>query len=352
MPAISVIIPVYNVEKYVAQTLESITNQTFNDIEIICVDDCGNDKSVKIVEEYAKKDNRIKIIKHEKNKGLGASRNTGVKCAHGDYLYFIDSDDYISEQTLEKAYGAIKETGFESVWLCVNTFFEQENIFKIDPYFEILTGCQGKILNITPENINDFPVLVLNKLFSADFIRQNSFEFPEVLLYEDEEFFYKFYTKSVKTFVLPDLLCVYRRRTGSIMHSTESGNAKREDMCKIAENIYHYLITNGLFNTYKESLMNFILKKLKHSLKNPVYRSRLIKAMQKLLKEINFPDDYENTKNDAYYFMLAVSKYDESAKIKNLAKRALFSFAAAIANLIPLSKARKKMRSGFKKHYF
>ena len=94
MPKISVIVPVYNVEKYLSECLDSIINQTFPDFEIICVNDCSTDKSGNILEDYSRKDNRIKIFYHQFNQGLGAARNTGLKNAHGKYVQFLDSDDY------------------------------------------------------------------------------------------------------------------------------------------------------------------------------------------------------------------------------------------------------------------
>ena len=94
-PKISIIIPVYNVEKYLRECLDSCINQTLADIEIICVDDCSPDNSIKILEEYQAKDYRIKIFRHEKNKNLGAARNTGIQNAIGEYVWFVDSDDYI-----------------------------------------------------------------------------------------------------------------------------------------------------------------------------------------------------------------------------------------------------------------
>ena len=91
MPKISVIIPVYNVEKYLAECLTSVVNQTFKDIEIICVNDGSTDNSPKILKEFAQKDSRIKIINQE-NQGLSAARNTGLDVATGEYVSFIDSD--------------------------------------------------------------------------------------------------------------------------------------------------------------------------------------------------------------------------------------------------------------------
>ncbi|OEW20139.1 MULTISPECIES: glycosyltransferase family 2 protein [Campylobacter] len=95
MSKISIIVPTYNVEKYIARALESCINQTFKDIEIIVVDDCGNDKSIEIAKEYAKKDTRIKIIHNKTNLGTFAARNNGVKHSNSEYLMFLDPDDYL-----------------------------------------------------------------------------------------------------------------------------------------------------------------------------------------------------------------------------------------------------------------
>ena len=105
MPKISVIIPVYNVEKYLGQCLDSVVNQTFKDIEIICIDDGSTDSSLDILKKYAQIDSRIIIINSENN-GVSEARNKGIERAKGDYIYFIDGDDYIDQQCLE-----CKETG-------------------------------------------------------------------------------------------------------------------------------------------------------------------------------------------------------------------------------------------------
>ena len=103
MPKISVIVPVYNVQMYLRQCLDSVLNQTFTDFEIICVNDGSTDDSGKILLEYADKDNRIKIITQE-NKGLSEARNSGLKSAQGEYIYFLDSDDFSHPQLLEICY--------------------------------------------------------------------------------------------------------------------------------------------------------------------------------------------------------------------------------------------------------
>ena len=104
MVKVSVIVPVYNVEEFLGECLDSVINQTFSDFELICVNDCSTDSSLEILEKYALLDSRIKIIQTEINSGLGFARNHGLKYAKGDYILFLDSDDYILDNTLEKLY--------------------------------------------------------------------------------------------------------------------------------------------------------------------------------------------------------------------------------------------------------
>ena len=101
MPKISVIIPVYNTENYLKECLNSVINQTFKDIEIICVNDGSTDNSLSILEEYARTDSRIKII-NQKNQGVSSSRNNGIKSARGEYIMFLDSDDLYKPDLCEK----------------------------------------------------------------------------------------------------------------------------------------------------------------------------------------------------------------------------------------------------------
>ncbi len=112
---VSIIIPVYNVEKYISQCLDSAINQSLKDIEIIIVDDCGSDKSMDIAKEYAKNDNRIKIIKNSQNQGPFTSRNNAVLAANGEYLVFLDSDDFLDLRACEIAYNASKDGYYDIV---------------------------------------------------------------------------------------------------------------------------------------------------------------------------------------------------------------------------------------------
>ena len=112
---VSIIIPVYNVERYISECLDSCINQTLQDIEIIIVDDCGSDKSIDIVKEYAKKDSRIKIIYNKQNQGPFVSRNNAAIKASGEYLLCLDSDDFLDLKACEIAYNATKDGYYDIV---------------------------------------------------------------------------------------------------------------------------------------------------------------------------------------------------------------------------------------------
>ena len=111
-PKFSIIIPVYNVEKFIARALESAINQSFEDIEIICVDDCGGDKSMDIVREFAARDKRIKIVQNPQNLGTFMARNNGALAASGEYLFFLDSDDFLHKDACLKCFELLQ--GYES----------------------------------------------------------------------------------------------------------------------------------------------------------------------------------------------------------------------------------------------
>ena len=116
---VSVIIPVYNVQDFLAKCIESVINQTINDIQIILVDDGATDNSGQICDEYAKKDKRITVI-HKQNQGLGFARNTGLDVANGDYIFFLDSDDWILPYSIKELYEIAKQNNADIV--CYNFF--------------------------------------------------------------------------------------------------------------------------------------------------------------------------------------------------------------------------------------
>lgn len=170
IPLISVLLPAYKVEKYIGHCIETVIGQTYKNIEIIIVDDCTLDDSGKIAEEYAKKDSRIKVIHHKKNMGLSAARNTGLENAHGEYITFVDSDDWVSEDYVEYLYKVITRTNADIAM--VKSFFTSRFNEQIK---------EDKIYSITPEDMlcdllyNRIHVGVWNRLYKRSVIGDKRF---------------------------------------------------------------------------------------------------------------------------------------------------------------------------------
>ena len=174
-PIISIIIPIYNVEEYIIECLESIYNQTYKNIEVILVDDCGSDNSMNIVKEYLtpEKHSFTKIIQHQQNKGLSAARNTGIKHATGDYIYFIDSDDFITPNCIESFYNLIQKYNNPEIIFGSATFYPyQWGNFSLDTNKNELSEYCSNKKNINKYFFNNdyLPVTAWNKLVKKDFI--------------------------------------------------------------------------------------------------------------------------------------------------------------------------------------
>ena len=189
-PKISIIIPVYNVEKYLRESLNSCVNQTLDDIEIICVDDCSTDNSYKILEEYQQKDSRIKILRHETNKNLGAARNNGLQNATGEYIWFVDSDDYIDTKACQILYDAIQKFDVEMLCFSAVNFSEQGNM----RYFSYPNCFQGVKINTVYHPKTNWKTIKFTNLnvSACMYLTKRSiikkFRFREGVWHEDTDF--------------------------------------------------------------------------------------------------------------------------------------------------------------------
>lgn len=221
---VSIIIPVYNVEKYLRQCLDSVVNQTLTDIEIICVNDCSPDNSAEILSEYAKKDNRIKIITLEENGGLGNARNVALKAVQGDYIMFLDSDDWLELDACEKAYSQISKNNNDFVILGLYAYNQSTNkrcinSKKIEPFLDI----QGKASAMPVEIHTPFfgNGECWYKIYKKGFLLDNNLEFDKGA-FEDQRFNVRILTLAKSISVLNKPLYNYRKHNESITASSTS----------------------------------------------------------------------------------------------------------------------------------
>lgn len=222
-PVISVIVPVYNVEEYLSKCLDSILNQTFSNIEIICVNDGSTDGSRKILEQYSKKDFRIKIV-DKKNGGLSSARNAGMKVAVGEFYSFIDSDDWIDSTMLEKLYDNITTLNTDISICAVHQFDEtNQKIDDSNPYYTL--GFFDKTFDNrvfsykeTKPFIMDVCVMAWNKLYRRSLIEKCNAVFPDGLIFEDGPFFFTIFFKTQRVSIVREFLYYYRiNRKNSII---------------------------------------------------------------------------------------------------------------------------------------
>ncbi len=213
---ISVIVPVYNVEKYLQKCVDSIINQTYQNLEIILVDDGSTDNSGKICDEYLKKDKRIKVI-HKRNGGLSDARNWAIDVAEGEYIEFVDSDDYIEQDMIEFLYNNIEQYNAD-ISICSYYMIDEKECINQSTN-ELYVYSRLEILQevLLDEKIRSY---AWNKLFKKSLF--DDIRFPVGKIFEDVITIGKLFEKSEKVVLNDVAKYYYRQREGSILHIQNS----------------------------------------------------------------------------------------------------------------------------------
>ena len=287
---ISVIVPVYKVEAYLEECINSIINQTYKNLEIILVDDGSPDNSGIICDKYAKKDERIKVI-HKENGGLSDARNAGIDVVTGKYITFIDSDDYIENLYIEKLYLAIKNN---------NTNISQCGFSKVSNSKEILEkiGYDKNYILSGKEMLKDLYMyknsventVVWNKMYLIDLFK--NIRFPKGKIHEDEYITYKILYFQEKVSIIKDYLYNYRQTDNSITHS--KFDYKKLDYLEAVEERVHFFKENEeefFYNKTLEKYANKIIdyySAFNHKVKDSGNEQKeLLNKFNKIYKEIN-----------------------------------------------------------------
>ena len=257
MVKVSVIIPVYNAEEFLPKCMESLVRQTEQEIEIICVDDGSTDKSHEILQEYSKKHTKVKVIL-KKNSGAAAARNHGIELARGEYLLFLDSDDYFESDLVQVAYEKAKEqeldilvfqasefnhnTGEEKI---SNRFIEKK--YLPEPPVFSATDVSDYIFNITSP-------CPWNKLFKRSFIMENNIRFQNLKRANDVFFVYTAMAKAKRISTIENSLVHYRiNNTGSLQANNSLSPLLFYEAFKAVK---EELIVSGIYETFEKSFIN------------------------------------------------------------------------------------------------
>ena len=242
-PLISVVVPVYKVEKYLDKCIESIVKQTYKNLEIILVDDGSPDTCPAICEKWKEKDSRVKVI-HKENGGLSSARNAGVKIARGEYIGFIDSDDYIDPEMYEVLQSQLTKTNADLA-ICSVRWVNEDNSPYTDvcksPIKDEILDKNAAFLKLTPPD-SFYYVTAMNKLYKRHILDKVSF--PEGRIHEDEFTIHRFFGECERVVTVERELYFYVQRKNSIMHTNFS--TKRLDAIEAFLDRYHYFKANGV----------------------------------------------------------------------------------------------------------
>lgn len=289
LPLISVIMPVYNVEKYIETALKSIVNQTYKNLEIIIVDDGSTDKSIQIIKDKFK-DKRIKLI-NQKNQGLSMARNTGIDNAIGEFIFFVDSDDYVEPELIYNAVLALVESNSEFISFTHDYVDETGN--KANSFF-----INDRIYSSTKEiESNELISLILegkartaawSYIIKTKIIKKANIRFPAGRLYEDNDTTLQLINESKKCMVLKKSntnIYHYRKRENSI---TNTKSTKRVDDLIIATNSAIKVAREIGVNEKSIQIYHVsqLLSSIKMILKNPEEKDR-VKFLKKSLMKID-----------------------------------------------------------------
>ena len=260
MVRISVIVPVYNCEDYLEESLGSILNQTFNDIEIICIDDGSSDDSLRILKKIASSDSRIQVFAQE-NQGAGAVRNYGMKKASGDYVYFFDADDFLESDALEKAYSNAVRNDSDIVF------------FKFDQYKDnkLLTHSGPNLeMQFVDADFDDFtfdwhdyrvgpftgPFAPWLKLYKKEFLDAHAcFKFPNDLNHNDVPFHVMTFLKASRISFIPEHL--YRYRIDNAGSITNNRLKKYDHIFRIINIVEDFLLSEDYMEEFKKEFDYF-----------------------------------------------------------------------------------------------
>ena len=262
---ISVILPVYNAENSLHFCINSVLRQSYHDFEIICVDDASTDSSLEILEYFTKKDSRVKIIKNDFNQGSGYSRNCGLNVAKGEYIFFLDADDWIDFNAFEVLIKKADENDLDLLFFNeINFHGETYDFSMINLDDELITKYENKVFNhfdLDKKDLFNLSNNIWNKLYRKSFLEDNDIQFcNENLAYENIPFFYKVMVSADRISLITGMFYNYRENDFLL---GKSNNEKIFDIFNIYWNVLDVFIKNKqLYQYYKRVLLNYIFSNL------------------------------------------------------------------------------------------
>lgn len=254
-PKITVAISVYNVAEYLPKCLDCVVNQTFKDIEILCIDDCSTDETYSILQRYASEDDRFRLIKQSHNQGLSVSRNTAIANACGEYIWMLDGDDLFETDLLEKAYTvATRSNADVTIW--------DYHVFESDSDLNDKSAIRTRLENINEtdhKSLLKLPSFMWIRLYRLDYLRRLNVYFTPGLTKQDIPVNWKTLTHKPKVTIVPDVLAYYRMRASS---TTNRKGKSLFSLYKVMDIVGDNLQADGLYREFFDEYMTSRLQLL------------------------------------------------------------------------------------------
>ena len=323
MHKISVIVPVYNVERYLEKCIDSILKQTYTNLEVILIDDGSIDSSPKICDMYKKKDDRVRVI-HKVNEGVSVARNMGLDIAQGDFIIFIDSDDYVHNQMIEILYKGIIENNSD-ISMCEYKNVLEDEVIKEEKYdekllrFENYTNIEA-LSNLKSDKMINY-VVVWNKLYKRKLF--DNLRYKEGKIHEDEFIIHKILYKCNRISYLHKQLYYYLKRNNSIMAS--KGNDAMLDCLDAQEERIKFYEAIGQKKLIKDAELMYVARfldyynRLRNSEKNDnQFIKKIIQRFRSRIFGLLVNNNF-TIKERFLFVILCINPkiYDQYLKIKN-----------------------------------
>lgn len=339
-PLVSVVVPTYNVEKYLDKCIRSIVDQTYKNLEIILVDDGSTDSCPAICDAWAQKDSRIHVV-HKENQGLGMARNTGIESANGEYICFLDSDDYLDLSTVEKCVNALLENEAQAALYGLVDVDENYDLISKDVNFNLspLVYKNGAVKDaLLPELISHdfsvgeahrYPFSSCTGLFSLQVIKENNLLFlsERDIISEDSFFLFQLYSKLTSVVLVPEALYFHLINTASLTMSYRNDRqSKINDFYERSKALFRELsFSEELYTRLTMLYHSFSISALKQIAASDLSEKEKRRLVDGIIKEEVFQNSLDPT---------ALSKEKRSVSVFMKVARLRMSFLCYLLLII------------------
>lgn len=303
MPKVSVIMPVYNGEDYLKESIDCVLNQTLDDLELICVDDGSKDNSLSMLKEFAQEDNRIQVY-HQENKGGGAARNLALTKASGKYLYCMDADDTLDLNALQELYDIAEEKSLDMIiFQSINYAEDTGEYYHIDAYdmneFADFAGDRIFSCDDLGDWIFEINVTPWCKFYNLDFVLKSGAQFAEGLIFHDNIFYWEVLFNAKRMYFYRKFLYTRRRHSAS---STGAGDQRYTSTITINNMIIALFMKYGFWEKYKKKLYNRKIQLLymRYRMVHDEYKPYFFEEMKKDFLKIIGHERYDEFMKNAY----------------------------------------------------